>query len=150
MNGIQFDTTPVFLVLAGTLFFYSACYLVAYWRLFVRANRPGWAALVPIYSTYITGQIAKKPTLALLENVFSTSFLAAILISFLSNSVDIQGFSLLIAFIISLPLLLVDIKLEKYFLKQFTPSKLVEQLKLNLNPLSTLSKLGAVKYKGKK
>lgn len=45
-------------------FFYFAFlvfYIVAMWRVFVKAGKPGWAAIVPIYNTIVTIQIAGKP-----------------------------------------------------------------------------------------
>lgn len=35
--------------------------IVALWKVFVKAGRPGWASLVPIYNTYVTIKIAQKP-----------------------------------------------------------------------------------------
>lgn len=32
--------------------------LIAHWRIFVKANQPGWKSLIPFYNTYITFQIA--------------------------------------------------------------------------------------------
>ncbi|SRR5712692_1847862 len=31
------------------------------WRVFEKAGRPGWAAIIPIYNTYILFRIAGKP-----------------------------------------------------------------------------------------
>jgi hypothetical protein len=31
------------------------------WKVFVKAGRPGWAVLVPIYNTYVFLKIAGKP-----------------------------------------------------------------------------------------
>lgn len=36
--------------------------LVSYWKIYVKANKPGWAAIVPIYSAVVMCQIAGKPT----------------------------------------------------------------------------------------
>lgn len=33
------------------------------WKVFVKAGQPGWAALVPIYNTYILTQITGRPIL---------------------------------------------------------------------------------------
>ncbi|MDP2989881.1 MAG: DUF5684 domain-containing protein [Kiritimatiellota bacterium] len=35
--------------------------LVATWKVFVKAGRPGWAVLIPIYNTYVFLKIAGKP-----------------------------------------------------------------------------------------
>ena len=36
--------------------------IVAAWKIFVKANQPGWASIIPIYNTVIMLQIVKKPT----------------------------------------------------------------------------------------
>jgi hypothetical protein len=33
------------------------------WKVFVKAGQPGWAALVPIYNTYVMTQITGRPIL---------------------------------------------------------------------------------------
>ena len=35
--------------------------IVATWKVFVKAGRPGWAMLIPIYNTYVFLKIAGKP-----------------------------------------------------------------------------------------
>lgn len=35
--------------------------VVTMWKIFVKAGQPGWAAIIPIYSTVILLQIARKP-----------------------------------------------------------------------------------------
>ena len=35
--------------------------IVAMWKVFVKAGRPGWAMLIPIYNTYVFLKIAGKP-----------------------------------------------------------------------------------------
>lgn len=35
--------------------------LVALWRIFAKAGRPGWAALVPIYNAYVELKIIGRP-----------------------------------------------------------------------------------------
>jgi hypothetical protein len=35
--------------------------IVAMWKVFVKAGQPGWAAIIPIYNTYIFLKIAGKP-----------------------------------------------------------------------------------------
>lgn len=35
--------------------------IVSLWKIFVKANKPGWAAIVPIYNVIVMVQIAKKP-----------------------------------------------------------------------------------------
>jgi len=35
--------------------------IVSMWKIFVKAGKPGWAAIVPIYNAYVFLQIAGKP-----------------------------------------------------------------------------------------
>jgi hypothetical protein len=37
--------------------------IIAMWKIFVKAGQPGWAALVPIYNSYVLVQIAGLPIL---------------------------------------------------------------------------------------
>ena len=39
----------------------SALIVVSYWKLFVKAGKPGWAAIVPIYNFIVMCEIAEKP-----------------------------------------------------------------------------------------
>jgi len=36
-------------------------YIAAYWKVFEKAGRPGWAALVPFYNSYTLIKIAGRP-----------------------------------------------------------------------------------------
>ena len=36
-------------------------YLVAMWKVFVKAGQPGWAIIIPFYNLYVLLQIASKP-----------------------------------------------------------------------------------------
>lgn len=36
--------------------------IASMWKVFTKANQPGWAAIVPIYNLIIMVEIAKKPT----------------------------------------------------------------------------------------
>ena len=52
------------------------------WKIFVKAGRPGWESIIPIYNTYIlTCEIAKKPILFfILTLVPCVNIIAAIII----------------------------------------------------------------------
>ena len=39
-----------------------ALMIIAMWKIFVKANQPGWAVIVPFYNYYVMVEIAKKPT----------------------------------------------------------------------------------------
>jgi len=36
-------------------------YLYSYWRIFEKAGKPGWAAIIPIYNTIVLLEIVGKP-----------------------------------------------------------------------------------------
>ncbi len=38
-----------------------AVYLVAFWKIFTKAGRPGWAILIPFYNAYVLLKISGKP-----------------------------------------------------------------------------------------
>jgi hypothetical protein len=38
-----------------------AAYIAGMWKVFEKAGKPGWAALIPIYNLYIFLQIVNKP-----------------------------------------------------------------------------------------
>jgi len=35
--------------------------IVSYWKIFTKAGKPGWAALIPIYNTVVLAEIAGQP-----------------------------------------------------------------------------------------
>jgi uncharacterized membrane protein YhaH (DUF805 family) len=43
------------------ILFIIAFYLYTYWRIFEKAGKPGWAALIPIYNTLMLLEIIGKP-----------------------------------------------------------------------------------------
>ncbi len=45
--------------LIGVVFF--VLFVVVMWRVFTKAGQPGWAAIIPIYNTYILLKIAGRP-----------------------------------------------------------------------------------------
>jgi hypothetical protein len=51
--------TLLFLFLIVTVFLVVT--IVALWKVFSKAGRPGWAAIIPIYSGWVLAEIAGKP-----------------------------------------------------------------------------------------
>jgi len=39
----------------------AVVFIAGFWKVFVKAGQPGWAAIVPIYNYYILTQIAGRP-----------------------------------------------------------------------------------------
>lgn len=56
--------------------------LIIWWKLFAKAGKPGWAAIVPVYSSVVMAQIGEKPLwmglFVGLGNLFSSAFPSAI------------------------------------------------------------------------
>ena len=50
------EAIVIIIELAVTVF-----YLVAMWKVFVKAGQPGWAIIIPFYNLYVLLQIAGKP-----------------------------------------------------------------------------------------
>lgn len=63
MNDLGIDS--VFIGLIGTYFGLTILvvlvFIIAGWRLFSKAGKPGWAIVVPFYNLYIYTQIIKRP-----------------------------------------------------------------------------------------
>jgi len=51
-----FSTAFLLFYIAALIFF-----IVTVWKIFSKAGRPGWAAIIPIYNTIVMLQIANKP-----------------------------------------------------------------------------------------
>lgn len=58
-----------------------AVMIAGMWKLFVKAGQPGWAAIVPIYNTYVMTQIVGRPILwFILTFIPCVNFVAMVLI----------------------------------------------------------------------
>lgn len=55
-----FMALMIFTIVITLIFVIPA--LIGMWKVFVKAGKPGWAAIVPLYNLYIYVQIAQKPT----------------------------------------------------------------------------------------
>lgn len=51
----------VVLVMMVVLFALAIFLIAALWKVFVKAGEPGWAAIVPLYNTYVLVKIAGRP-----------------------------------------------------------------------------------------
>jgi len=49
------------LVMMVVLFALAIFLIAALWKVFVKAGEPGWAAIVPLYNTYVLVKIAGRP-----------------------------------------------------------------------------------------
>lgn len=55
MNNTGGFFTSLFLIAVAVLM------LVSVWKVFVKAGKPGWASLIPLYNAYVLLKIAGKP-----------------------------------------------------------------------------------------
>lgn len=59
------DTTGLFAVLGSMMLFvgiFAVLFIICYWKIFVKAGKPGWAAIIPIYNMIVLLEIVGKPT----------------------------------------------------------------------------------------
>lgn len=65
------------------IFFIIVIFIIAsFWRVFTKANQPGWACIIPIYNFYIMLKIANKPAWWLILMIIPfVNFVIAILVS---------------------------------------------------------------------
>lgn len=71
--------------------------LVGMWRVFQKAGHPGWAAIVPIYNSYILCKIAGKPgwwVLLMLIPIVNFVILLLISLEVSRNFGKTQGFAI--------------------------------------------------------
>lgn len=72
--------------------FYAIPYFAVMWQLYKKAGVAGWKAIIPIYNTYMMGQIGKKPKLGLVAAIMSVvSILSGIIVKLVPgiNIVDV-------------------------------------------------------------
>lgn len=58
------DSTSAAGLSGGIMFLYLAVVvylIVTIWRIFEKAGQPGWAALIPIYNTYVLLKVVNRP-----------------------------------------------------------------------------------------
>ena len=71
--------------------------IVGMWRVFEKASQPGWAAIVPIYNSYILCKIAGKPgwwVLLMLIPIVNFVILLLISLEVSRNFGKTQGFAI--------------------------------------------------------
>lgn len=61
-SNVQAVSTLIVLVLFGLVltFIYAIPAAIVMWKLYVKASRPGWAVIVPVYSSVVEAQIGKQ------------------------------------------------------------------------------------------
>lgn len=90
-----------------------ALMIVSMWKLFVKAGKPGWASIVPIYNSYIMTQIAGRPwwwLLLMLIPVAGIVFAIIIVLDFVKSYGKGTGYAVFALFlpIIAYPIMALD------------------------------------------
>lgn len=71
---------------AIVIFLIAAFMIIVNWVLFKKANKPGWAAIIPIYNIVVKYQIAKvNPLLIILLFIPIINFVATIVLGIIVN-----------------------------------------------------------------
>ncbi len=60
-NGGDAASAGVSLIISLISLVLSIAVLIAMWKMFAKAGRPGWAAIIPIYNIYVLLQIIGRP-----------------------------------------------------------------------------------------
>jgi len=62
-HGLALDTTSSSTALIGDIVYLAivVLYVAATWVIFSKAGKPGWAAIIPIYSTIVLLQVVGRP-----------------------------------------------------------------------------------------
>ncbi|MDQ5882867.1 MAG: hypothetical protein QG648_220, partial [Patescibacteria group bacterium] len=42
-------------------FAFGLLMIISFWKIFTKAGKPGWAAIIPVYNSVVLAQIAKQP-----------------------------------------------------------------------------------------
>jgi hypothetical protein len=61
MNDQAAIVFGVWLCVMGCAFLFTIPMLIGWWRINVKAGKPGWACLIPIYNIVVLIEIAEKP-----------------------------------------------------------------------------------------
>ena len=88
MSEMSYDAIMgVFATYSVFILIFAVLTIVANWKLFVKAGKPGWAALVPVYNTVVLYQIAGlNPWLILLYLVPFVNYIAMLVLSIMLAS----------------------------------------------------------------
>jgi hypothetical protein len=113
MEEYNYDSGTIAGILGGAIFIYLvilAFYIFCLWKIFEKANKPGWAAIIPIYNSIIVLEIVGKPVwwiillLIPIVNIFVGLYIAHLLSKSFGHDI---GFTLFLIFLgfIAIPVL---------------------------------------------
>jgi hypothetical protein len=96
-SSVALQVAMFFSIIMIPMLIVSVIVLIAYWKIFEKAGKPGWAAIIPIYNIIVLLEIVGKPVWWLLLLIIPcTSFIFAIwLVNLLSKSFgQSEGFTI--------------------------------------------------------
>ena len=121
MNDYNADKmSPALLTMFLTFYFlfifvFIAFYAICFWRLFVKAGKPGWAALVPFYNRMVMLEIGGQPSwhlfmffIPFVNIYFAVTTLHAFVVSFGKDAMYTVG--LIFLPVVFLPMMAFDKK----------------------------------------
>ena len=129
----------IILIYLFTFLIYSLPFFVITWKLFNKADKPGWASIIPFYSYYIFGVISKKPKALVYTGVFLSIFT-----SIGSYVTSIPSF---INYVASIALIVIALILLAGFTKQYQAS-LLFWVGYILFPIIAVFFVNKIKYTG--
>jgi hypothetical protein len=110
------------IALSALVLLYAVPHTAGVWRLFKRAKKPGWMALVPLLNTYIQGQISKKSGLAAGVNGLFVLLVIFVVVAVVTP-VESQALFIVGSLVVVVLLFMGYEELDKHFLKHFGLSK---------------------------
>ncbi|MGB4966906.1 MAG: DUF5684 domain-containing protein [Candidatus Saccharimonadales bacterium] len=73
MNDTYYSSSPdtstaaiagaILVVLLGAILLYAIPSIITTWKMYSKAEKPGWAALIPVYSNMVMAEIGKRPVM---------------------------------------------------------------------------------------
>lgn len=61
MESLIESLAGLFFALMILVLVFLVLIIVSFWKIFTKAGKPGWAAIVPIYNSYVIVQVARLP-----------------------------------------------------------------------------------------
>lgn len=62
MNSFQDTQAFIGYILIVFLFFaFTIIHIIAWWKIFIKAGKPGWFSIIPIYNLYVLHEISGRP-----------------------------------------------------------------------------------------
>ena len=103
----------VAICVGGVLFIAWIFTVIAQWRIYTKAGQPGWASLIPIYSTLVMLDIIRKPRIWLLY-IIGIAVVQAVVNSMYTNTdgtTDLPLLATLMMIVLSITLTVLSVRI---------------------------------------